>query len=507
MYVLGMSENLDADSALELLNDVLETGEFRIEDTGEVVLLEEIDKSCIRSAIELREFESNNVLFDGHSLYGCTSGCVIAAGGHYHKCSHCGTWVDVDRRDVRQIGGGYLCSDECVTGSGYVQCSQCDSWVRERDAIEIEGEFYCDSDCAYDADWRRCERCGEWHSSDETEHVRNFGTVCEDCADYHYYRCERCDEYVTWDDWDDEEDMCSRCSEAEELHSYGYTPMLEFFGDTDGNSKPFLGVELETDGGSDRPRYVRGLANLETSDRFWMTKDSSIRNGVEVTSHPMTLDEHIGCGLWEDVRATALEHGFGSHNGGRCGLHIHVNRDFFGKSPKVQEVGGFKMMRLMQRFETQFTTFSRRANHDWCSYKMSRDYSPKNPKKKVDVRTGSNPYEDREVPFIKKASNCVGYETEHNQAVNFQHRKTFEVRICRGTLLLSTFYASLAMVQGLARACKSHGEAWVESVSWYGLMEWIIADCDNLIARDHLVAYLNNKGLFLNETETTAEEN
>lgn len=508
MYVLGYSENFTGEDAKRFIREAADILRF---------------DSNIREALERGtvghqrfDIDSIDLLFVPESgFHVVNSDGTKASGGRYLKCACCGVWKKLNSSgSIRAADGKHFCSATCATNSGYVICVECGCWYHKDSGYEIGDEHLCSYSCAEDHGYCRCEDCDEWCRSDDLTWIRDHGYVCDDCYSYNdYHYCSSCSCHVRCDEFDHDEEQCYHCSNNNcggYLHSYGYAPMIEFFGSTDGNTKPYLGIELETDGGSKRGKYARDLAALDLFPRFWMTRDSSIENGIEVTSHPMTLDEHIKCGLWEDVARTAIANGFGSHNGGRCGLHIHINRGFFGKSRNAQEVGGYKMMRLMQRFEQQFITFSRRTSTRWCSFNTNYKYGLE--PVKVDIKTGSDPYEDKVTGVIGKAERMNYNEQSHSQAVNFEHDNTFEIRIFRGTLRIPTLYASFALANGLARACKSHGEAWVERVDWYGLMEWIIADCDNETARTHLKNYLAEKELyvpadFILANHTITEEN
>ena len=197
--------------------------------------------------------------------------------------------------------------------------------------------------------------------------------------------------------------------------------------------------------------------------------------------------------MYEEVSRIAISHGFGSHNGGRCGLHVHVNRNFFGKSADVQNIAGYKMMRLLQRFERQFTVFARRENNRWCSYHTGYDYTP-NKDVKVSVKTDGTTRCIGDAGIVRKAKQ-MSYETDHSQALNFQHGSTFEFRIFRGTFKWSTYYACLALVNGMCHLVKNHGSEYVESVDWYTLMSDVILACDEPLAAKYLGCYLQEKGL------------
>ena len=437
------------------------------------------------------------------------------------QCEWCGNWHHhSDLGDDVEVNNDWYCSYDCAHEDGWETCNYCGEWVRNDESIYIDhGDYpyYCDESCAERDGWVRCERCDEWVHEDYTWSVGDEHW-CEPCADYHSATCEECDERYPNDEieYDEERDqyLCPECrGECSHhrsrqprnrrwdnlLHEYGWAPRIEFF-HTVGvwnaySPKPplFMGVELETDGGSNRAEYVEKLGSIDGfCDHFWMTKDSSLNNGVEITSQPCTLDFHEELleKVYEEISKAAVEFGYRSHDGGRCGLHVHVNRSFFGKDKRLQDAGGYKLMRLLQRFEQAFTLFSRRTDNYWCNYKMgNRDYKLKDDEVKAN-RTGKD-----EAGLLQKASQMTWNETTHAQALNFQHDATFEFRIFRGTLKWTTYFACLGMVDGLCRTVKKHGSIWVEEVNWYDLMDEVIANCENEYATECLTAYLDEKEL------------
>jgi len=427
----------------------------------------------------------------------CDEECARAAG--YELCDKCGEWRL--RSDGYEINGEWYCDDECAHDAGYESCQWCGEWVKNDDAVAFEcrGEYhvYCDEGCANRDGYLRCDRCGEWELEGWSCTVSSGGdeeTWCDSCAGNHATCCEGCGN--RFDDNDmhySEPNYCWYCDDcyeegSEHLHEYGYSPRLTFYGD----GGPHLGVELETDGGYNRGGYCDDLHDLDGfPEHFYMTEDGSLDNGVEITSHPMTLPYHVSIAeMYASIGTTAKEHGYKSHDGGRCGLHIHVDRSYFGKSEAVQDAGGYKMMRLLQRFEQPFFIFSRRKDTHWCSYRTSQDYSPKG----ETVVKILKPDCVCEPPMLEK-SKMMQREQSHAQALNFEHRNTFEFRIFRGTLKWSTYFACLGLVDGLCRTVKEHGSIWVESVTWYDLMTEVVMRCGDEYATACLVDYLVEKGL------------
>lgn len=436
------------------------------------------------------EFENG----EGETLRFCSSGCAAIA--RWHRTPH-GTWVHEDGPETIYVPdyGIWFADEDEAHEAGFEQCYECGEWGKANDGLFIGEDFFCSERCACNAGYFRCERCGDWHDESEVHQVivDSDGSTeawCDHCDDYHTVCCYRCgdtmsEDVATYDDYNDP--YCPSCARrycANGLHEYGYTPNLEFYGDA--KESPYLGVELETDGGSERGAYVDELGNIEGfNEHFYMTKDSSLNNGVEITSHPCTLSYHANelYEMYESIRSTALRYGFQSHNGGRCGLHVHMNRAFFGKGIDSQDVGGYKMMRLLQRFEANFTKFSRRRDNEWCHYYTRQSYGP------------DEQGEPDDISRVLDKARDMKYERRHEQALNFQHDATYEFRIFRGTLNLSTFFASLGMVNGLAHVAKMHSAHYVETVGWSELMRDVVKACDEPKAREFLREYLEAKEL------------
>lgn len=414
------------------------------------------------------------------------------------RCSCCDEWTNGNWNDeVTELDGNTYCSYDCANDSGYHTCERCGEWYHE-DYEVYTGEYgYCSEYCAERDGWRRCDHCGDWTNETWTVGGEEW---CDSCDDHDAAVCEGCGDHFPTDDmiWDEEGYCwyCCDCAEphvSAEIHSYNYTPRLTFFGGEGVENPLFFGTELETDSGSSRRSYARALASIEGfSEHFYMKNDGSLCDGIEIVSHPMTLAYHDSIrGIYEHIGAAARANGFVSHDSGNCGLHVHGSSSFFGRSKVVQDACKYKLMRLFQRFERQLTTFSRRTSDRWCHYATSADYEPK--KDVVNVRDASGIMGEPSV--LAKSRNFVDYDRDKYRAVNILHPNTVEIRIFNGTLKWSTYFASLALVEGMFRAVKMHGSTWVETVSWYNLIDEVVANVGVEFPKLCLVNYLNEKGL------------
>ncbi len=105
-----------------------------------------------------------------------------------------------------------------------------------------------------------------------------------------------------------------------------------------GDSNRYFGVELEIDGAGKDDDYADELLDIANADdeHIYIKSDSSLEDGMELVSHPMTLDYHKNF-CWEDVMSYAVRLGYRSHQTSTCGLHVHVNRDSFGLDRDEQD--------------------------------------------------------------------------------------------------------------------------------------------------------------------------
>lgn len=436
---------------------------------------------------------------------------LVAQHGEHVLCENCGEVIGyvedgetVYRHPdtVVEVDCFTFCDVDCADERDYHECTRCGEWTHGCYAVYIDDVgYYCSESCAVNDGNVRCGHCDEWVNSDWTWNV-DGEEWCESCADYHSHVCENCgdrhpddDMYVT----SNGEYYCSYCyddRDCSSIPSWTWYPRIRLFGIEGTAPAPHLGTELETDDGGPQYEYASALDGLDRfGELFWMGDDGSLSSdGVEIKSQPMTLAYHESIhDLYEEIGSVARRYGYTSHDAGNCGLHISVDREWFGKSSAVQDVGIFKLMRLTQRFERQFTAFSRRTSNYYCNYGTNFDYAPSDKPTKVSV----NSYDgDRSV--FEKARQFKEHERDKYRAVNIRHADHIEIRIFRGTLRWSTYFASLAMVDGLARAVKVRGSEWVENVTWYELMNEVIGavrNGGNGYSADCLEQYLAEKEL------------
>ncbi len=313
-------------------------------------------------------------------------------------------------------------------------CCCCGKELTENETFEFEGDIYCE-DCLNDITFI-CSHCNERYLSSE-----NCGDICrdlcEDCFDDYYTRCESCGRiisnevvYYLDDDYNDEYGYCEDCYEREQrkvyIHDYSYKPDPFFRG----TGERYFGVELEIDNGGkdeDNACELLDLAN-KACENIYIKTDSSLSDGLELVTHPMTLNYHINSMPWEDICEMALKLGYRSHNTKTSGLHVHINRSAFGNTTEEQEEC---IARILYFFES-----------NWCELlRFSR-------RNAAQLNRWAKRYGWKETPadvLYDAKSKC----RERYTCVNITNYSTIEFRIFRGTLKYNTVIATLQLVDAV----------------------------------------------------------
>ncbi len=229
---------------------------------------------------------------------------------------------------------------------------------------EIEDEQLCPS-CT-DELTVICERCGERILQDNNMGTNDY-PLCDRCYDAYYTNCIHCNCLISLSDayYEDDSDdpLCFDCfrerQNDEYLHDYSYKPEPIFYG----SGNLFFGVELEIDDGgrdSENAEILTDLAN-RACNHIYIKTDGSLDDGLEIVTYPMTLDYHLHDMPWRQVMQKALELGYYSHKTGTCGLHVHVNRSFFGDTVEEQEEAISRVLYFVEHHWEELLRFSRRT--------------------------------------------------------------------------------------------------------------------------------------------------
>ncbi len=357
-------------------------------------------------------------------------------------------------------------------------CSQCGAVIDTDDYEMFNGQTLC-SDCI-DNLTSLCDHCGERIWNDDS-YGDEYTTLCSHCYNNHYTRCSNCDAVIHLDNVYnlDGYDYCRECYDEENnkcrsIHDYNYKPEPIFYGGSD----RYFGVELEIDGAGKDDDYAEELLEIAniSDEHIYIKSDGSLDDGMEIVSHPMTLDFHKGF-CWEDIMRKAISLGYRSHQTGTCGLHIHVNRDCLGEDRDDQEMVIGKILYFVEHHWNEMLKFSRRSE-----YTMNR----------WAARYG---YENSPKAILDKAKKG---NNGRYAAVNLMNYSTIEFRLFRGTLKYSTFIATLELVNAIIETALYYSDDELHKLSW--------SEFVRRIEEPELIQYLKERQLYINDTIESEEE-
>lgn len=414
------------------------------------------------------------------------------------QCDCCEAWHEEDGLDAVQFDGLNFCSIDCAHDYGFEQCEHCGEWHNADDSVVVDGRYgisiYCSDVCAENDGNERCCECGDWHDDMDDYTDADGDHYCESCAENVLVSCYECGELVREDraEYIDGDYYCENCAgrQSARIHSYGYEPTVEFFGDADAITScaaPSLGFELEIDDGDDRNALAEALADAQ-GDYLYFMRDGSLSDaGVEIVSQPATIDYIASSKVFDDCNNYGREYGFTSHDAGTCGLHVHTGRAYFmNKQNGAREAAAY-MAAAIYNNRAEFKKFSRRNDSQmrWCSIEKMQDVAER-------VHEWYTAYEYLD-------------DGDRYKAVNATNGSTIELRLFRGTLNATSALASVALVDGLTRWAAETTADEAATITWDELITAILRLVGDDAARAALVAYLDARGLNVHEAETADE--
>lgn len=364
-----------------------------------------------------------------------------------------------------------------------VTCYCCGKEFDVSDMTIVESEYYVCPDCLESRTVVCCE-CGDIIFADDNAGDSNI-PLCESCYDYHdYHTCSSCGAVMAYDevyhlDYDDEnycEDCYNRYRSDSSIDEYDYKPDPIFFG----SGTRYFGVELEIDeGGSDnyKAEEVMAVANKKAW-RIYCKHDGSLYDGFEIVTHPMTLDYHMNEMPWKEIVEKAKCLGYLSHQAGSCGLHIHVNRNSFGDTERVQEAAIARVLYFFEKHWDELLKFSRRTESQLNRWAARYGYKD-TPKEMLEHA---------------KKGNMGRYA-----CVNLCNEETIEFRIFRGTLKLNTLLATIQLTSHICDVAYTLGDDEISQLSW---TDFVREYC----TEPELIQYLKERQLYINDPVTTDEE-
>jgi len=184
-----------------------------------------------------------------------------------------------------------------------------------------------------------------------------------------------------------------------------------------------MGIELEIDEGTNRAELASKLLDdySDSETKFYIKTDSSLNHGLEIVSHPMTLEHHKSFN-WDMVLKDCIRHGFRSHNTSTCGIHIHVPKSFLTYSESI------RLAIFVNTNTRMIESVARRSDESSSRFKLIS---------KKHLKTANS-----------------NFQEGRYQAINWNNSNTIEFRFFKGTLKHSTFISCLEFIDSICNFIK-----------------------------------------------------
>ena len=317
----------------------------------------------------------------------------------------------------------------------FPQCSGCESHVSLAEIKHFEGKMFCPN--CFEELVIPCVDCGKLH-------VKNpdYEGCCGECYKKKFYVCESCGRTSP----KREKIICRICGGCAQccghaIRSYSYKPEWVFFGE---NTPYTYGVEVELHNVDSKfnNKYV-GITASNMGRGFVFCKgDASIGdgtgNGLEIVSHPASISHHKNVFDWTKLLSEMNKMGLkGDEEGKTVGIHVHVGND------ALTPTNGIKVAGFIHRNKKNIEKFSRREGNRYCK-------------------------------FVTKRAKTYGDNQDRYEAVNFQTRKTVEIRVFKSTTKPNIFFSALEFVDALVHFVNENSFAKVLGKnSWDNFQQYV----------------------------------
>lgn len=321
-------------------------------------------------------------------------------------------------------------------------CADCGELIFIRDAVRIDGEYYCQK-CT-----TSCDICGRYlRSSDAYQTVDSDYDYCEHCYNNETYRCSDCGSRFRYEDDLRDIDGCWYCDDCYDDHApviQSYHSMKDygdivFYGATDRRNDLFIGIEIESDCEHrvERERIAGGVKEI-LGDFVNIENDGSLLNGMEIITHPATLNYHLSMiPKYRETFEYLIDNDMRGNDISTTGMHHHISRAWF---QDKEDSSIAKLMYLMEKFNREFQVFARRTDAqcaDWC-------------------RSRKQTYNGK-AGWIKQAvmeSKAYSSYQQRYYNINLTNAHTIEIRLWKSTHNIETFEATLKFTARLAQLCR-----------------------------------------------------
>ncbi len=327
----------------------------------------------------------------------------------------------------------------------------------------------------------RCETCNWVYATDDVYKDTRICSGCKaakgDCRTVRCFNCgTACSAGITAvkdaRQPDSESWICTNCAASvfKAVHEYSYKPIPIFiFKDKPPKDGRYFGLEIEVSRVDGKERSIHDVAHIvdtvsESQRLFYMKPDSSVWNGIEIVSHPMSMDFITNEYAWDKFYACLRDVGMSAEHES-CGLHVHMGKDDMSQTHRVL----YSMFFNYQR--TRTVAIAQRENPTFAYFK---DIARIN---------GSG----------NRAEFCQTYN--RHEALNWANSHTVEIRVFKGTDspdILKAYVEYCDAVYRFSRLGTVNMELMVQRTKcWRAFREFI----DDRPEYNHLLVHINSSGV------------
>ena len=422
-------------------------------------------------------------------------------------CRDCGAVIE--NEEYEKVDGEFVCKD-CLDEQ-YIFCEDCQEYHYGNEMREVymgwrRGTKWVCEDCLNnDFKYFQCNDCEEWFYVPYNSRIDTMDgdVICHECYENKYVTCDGCGAVVEYDDAEHDEDReqyyCSECAQKYKvIHGYSYKPEAVYktkhdqFWDDTSIEELLMGVELEIDDGCDPYDTAGEICNA--SPDVYIKHDGSLSDdGMEIVSHPCTLEYHLEDLGWDKICKVARDNGYMSHDTRRCGLHIHVGRYQLGKTEEERDETIAKIILLVDRHKDFMKRFSRRTKSQLSEWAVFPN---------LNIRNKRNTEEE----VIEKALNTRS--KGRYQAINITNYRTIEFRLFNGSLKENTVKATLQLVSNICEYAKYASVAEVLRSRWQTICDYSYHRELELYIKERAMLELENpEYIYLGTGKERQEEN
>lgn len=244
------------------------------------------------------------------------------------------------------------------------------------------------------------------------------------------------------------------------IKEYMFTQKVSFKKlDDESMDNLFFGLEIEIDGGGDSKEKAKDVLDILGDNNCILKPDGSLKDGFEIITEPCTFEYHKSLNYEELFKKLKI---LGYEEKKSMGLHIHINKNFFGDNINTQDFCISKMIFIVTKYWDYVEKIARRSDNEYA--------------RKFNM---SNSFFDLYTQAIRRGKYAC---------VNLKHKNTIEFRMFSGTLNYLNLFANLEFIRNLAYICKDYNEKKIMDLEFKEII--------NYYNNEFLETYCNNRKIY-----------